>query len=43
VVTAAGSSDTDGDLDLGAKQRVEPTPVTEVRKRRPVVVSDDDE
>ena len=43
VVTAAGNSDTDGDLDIGAKQRVEPTPVTEVRKRRPVVVSDDDE
>jgi hypothetical protein len=43
VVTAAGSSDSDGDLGVGSKQRAEPTPVTEVRKRRPVVLSDDDE
>ena len=43
VVAAAGSSDSDGELSFGSKQRVEPTPVTEVRKRRPVVLSDDDE
>ena len=43
VVTAAGSSDSEGELGVGSKQRAEPTPVTEVRKRRPVVLSDDDE
>jgi hypothetical protein len=43
VVTAAGSSDSEGDSGFGSKQLAEPTPVTEVRKRRPVVLSDDDE
>ena len=43
VIAAAGSSDSDGDLVVGTKERAEPTPVTEVRKRRQVVVSDDDE
>ena len=42
VVTAAGS-DSDGELHVGTKERTEPTPVTEVRKRRMVVLSDDDE
>jgi hypothetical protein len=43
VITAAGSSDSDGELVVGTKERAEPTPVTEVRKRRLVVLSDDDE
>jgi hypothetical protein len=43
VIAAAGSSDSDGELVVGTKERAEPTPVTEVRKRRQVVVSDDDE
>ncbi len=43
VVTAAGSSDSEDESSFGGKQRAEPTPVTEVRKRRPVVLSDDDE
>jgi hypothetical protein len=44
VITAAGSSsDSDDNRELGSKQQSEPTPVTEVRKRRPVVLSDDEE
>jgi hypothetical protein len=43
VIAAAGSSDSDGELVVGTKERAEPTPVTEVRKRRQVVLSDDDE
>ena len=43
VVTAAGGSDSEDESGLDTKQRSEPTPVTEVRKRRPVVLSDDDE
>ena len=43
VIAAAGSSDSDGELVVGTKERAEPTPVSEVRKRRQVVVSDDDE
>jgi hypothetical protein len=43
VIAAAGSSDSDGELVVGTKERAEPTPATEVRKRRQVVVSDDDE
>jgi hypothetical protein len=42
VVTAAGS-DSDSELRVGTKERTEPTPATEVRKRRMVVLSDDDE
>jgi hypothetical protein len=43
VVTAAGGSDSDVELAVGTKERAEPTPVTEVRKRRQIILSDDDE
>jgi len=43
LVTAAGGSDSDAELEVGTKQRAGPTPVTEVRKRRPVILSDDDD